>query len=99
MLPYQNPQLPIEERLDDLISRMTLEELIMQTDQFGPGDVMEGTRENWTLSLEKAKELLQYTDLSVGEIAATVGFTDALYFSRAFHRYASCSPSEFRRNR
>ena len=40
MLPYQNPHLPIEERLDDLISRMTLEELIMQTDQFCPGDVM-----------------------------------------------------------
>ena len=24
MLPYQNPQLPIEERLDDLISRTIL---------------------------------------------------------------------------
>ena len=57
MLPYQNPQLPIEARLDDIISRMTLEELIMQTDQFGPGDVMEGDRENWTFSLEKAKEV------------------------------------------
>ena len=31
MLPYQNPQLDIEARLDDLISRMTLDELIMQT--------------------------------------------------------------------
>ena len=28
MLPYQNPNLPIEARLDDLIARMTLEELI-----------------------------------------------------------------------
>ena len=44
MLPYQNPQLDIEARLDDLISRMTLDELIMQTDQFGPPDVMEGER-------------------------------------------------------
>lgn len=34
MLPYQNPNLDIEERLDDLISRMTLEELICQTDQY-----------------------------------------------------------------
>ena len=58
MLPYQNPNLDVEQRLDDLISRMTLDELIMQTDQFGPGDVMEGSRDNWTLSLEKAKELL-----------------------------------------
>ena len=32
MLPYQNPQLDVEQRLDDLISRMTLDELIMQTE-------------------------------------------------------------------
>lgn len=46
MFPYQNPAIPLEERLDDLISRMTLEEKIMQTDQYfsrdfttdGPGD-------------------------------------------------------------
>ena len=42
MLPYKNPNLDIEQRLDDLISRMTLDEQIMQTDQFGPSDVMEG---------------------------------------------------------
>lgn len=34
MLPYQNPQLDIEARLDDLMGRMTLEELICQTDQY-----------------------------------------------------------------
>ena len=42
MFPYQDPQLGIEQRLDDLISRMTLEELIMQTDQFGAGDATVG---------------------------------------------------------
>ncbi len=46
--------------------------------------------------MEKAKELLAYTELTVGEIAAAVGFADALYFSRAFHRYAGRSPSSFR---
>ena len=66
MLPYQNPQLDIEARLDDLISRMTLDELIMQTDQFGPPDVMEGERGNWKLSLEKAKE--KFHGHSVGVI-------------------------------
>ena len=34
MLPYQDPSLPLEARLDDLISRMTLEEKILQTDQY-----------------------------------------------------------------
>lgn len=29
-LPYQNPQLPVEERVDDLLGRMTLEEKIGQ---------------------------------------------------------------------
>ena len=34
MFPYQDASLDIEKRLDDLIGRMTLDELIMQTDQF-----------------------------------------------------------------
>ena len=66
MLPYQNPQLDVERRLDDLISRMTLDELIMQTDQFGGGDVMEGPRGQWKLSLEKARET--FHGMSAGAI-------------------------------
>ncbi len=43
MLPYRDAALPLEERLDDLISRMTLEELILQTDQYGThGMIPEG---------------------------------------------------------
>lgn len=38
MFTYQNPDLPVEERLDDLLSRMTTEEKIMQTDQYYSGD-------------------------------------------------------------
>lgn len=49
------------------------------------------------IRMERAKELLRYTDLTVGEVAEKVGFADALYFSRVFRRYAGCSPSEFRR--
>ena len=66
MLPYKDPNLDIEKRLDDLISRMTLDELIMQTDQFGPPDVMDGPRGAWKLSLEKAKE--RFHGHSVGAI-------------------------------
>ena len=29
-LPYRNPDLPVEERIDDLLSRMTLEEKVGQ---------------------------------------------------------------------
>lgn len=38
MYPYQNPNLPTEERINDLMSRMTLEEKILQTDQYYSGD-------------------------------------------------------------
>ena len=33
MYPYQNPDLSTEERISDLMSRMTLEEKILQTDR------------------------------------------------------------------
>ena len=38
MFPYQNPELPVEERIDDLLARMTIEEKILQTDQYGSND-------------------------------------------------------------
>ena len=74
MLPYKNPQLDIETRLDDLISRMTLDELIMQTDQFGPPDVMEGQRGEWKLSLDKAKERFHGHSIgAIGPFSPAVG--------------------------
>ena len=45
----------------------------------------------------EAARLLRFTDLSVGEIAFRVGFTDALYFSRAFKRHQGDAPSAYRR--
>ena len=58
MLPYQNPQLDIEARLDDLISRMTLEELIWQTDQYASTSVDPGPSgdPSRVFSLEKMEE-------------------------------------------
>lgn len=38
MFPYQDPNLPVEQRIDDLLSRMTLREKILQTDQYYSGD-------------------------------------------------------------
>ena len=36
MYPYQNPNLPVSERVEDLLSRMTLREKIAQLDmKFG----------------------------------------------------------------
>lgn len=46
--------------------------------------------------LHEAERDLAYSSLSVKEIALTLGFADAAYFSRFFSRHAGCSPSEFR---
>ena len=45
--------------------------------------------------VEKAKELLQTTNMRVYEVALFVGFEDAAYFSRFFKRYTGVSPKKF----
>lgn len=82
MLPYQNPQLDIEQRLDDLIRRMTLEELILQTDQFncGPFAVLTEDRKR-TAYLDEEKMDAYFRGNSVGIIAVrnmTVAQTNQL---------------------
>ena len=48
------------------------------------------------LRIAKARELLHATDLSVAAIAQSVGYTDALYFSRLYHRKTGAAPSTVR---
>ncbi|MGE4426946.1 MAG: helix-turn-helix domain-containing protein [Solirubrobacteraceae bacterium] len=45
----------------------------------------------------EAERLLRFTDLTVVEVAARVGYADPLYFSRAFKRRHGVSPVGFRR--
>jgi transcriptional regulator GlxA family with amidase domain len=49
-----------------------------------------------TLRLQKAKELLLTTDLSIAEVAYAVGFEDPKYFSRIFSEEYGVAPSIFR---
>lgn len=49
-----------------------------------------------SLRIENAKNLLSYTDMKVGKIAENSGYTDVLYFSKAFKKSVGVSPSEFR---
>jgi AraC family transcriptional activator of pobA len=43
----------------------------------------------------EAARLLRFSDLSAGEIAHSVGFSDPLYFSRAFKRHYGESPTGY----
>ena len=47
------------------------------------------------IRLQKAKELLQKSDLNITEIAYDVGFQDPAYFSRTFTEEFGISPREF----
>lgn len=47
----------------------------------------------------EAARLLRFTDLTVGEISHRAGFTDPLYFSRAFKRHTGESPTGYRRDK
>ncbi len=49
------------------------------------------------IRLEKAKELLKTSNLSIAEVAYSVGYPDSAYFSALFRREVSFSPSEYRR--
>lgn len=49
------------------------------------------------IRIRKAKELLESTDYSIGEIGGIVGYENPLYFSRIFKKTAGVSPAEYRK--
>ncbi len=49
------------------------------------------------MRLKYAEQMLLETDLSIKEIAKSVGFSDQLYFSKVFSHYFGSSPSDFRK--
>jgi AraC-like DNA-binding protein len=50
----------------------------------------------WTLRLEKAKELLSQTALSIDEVSTAVGYINTSSFRRKFKQETGLTPSEFR---
>jgi AraC-like DNA-binding protein len=50
-----------------------------------------------SIRLEKSKELLSSTDMTVSEVAYAVGFKDPSYFSRVFLKEYKKSPRDYRR--
>lgn len=46
--------------------------------------------------IERAKELLDFTDASICEISNSVGYEDQFYFYRIFKKYTGMSPTEYR---
>lgn len=48
------------------------------------------------VKIERAKEMLIFTDESIASIAASVGYTDQNYFARIFKRFTGFPPSKIR---
>lgn len=50
-----------------------------------------------SIRIKKAKELLESTDYSVGEIGGIVGYDNPFYFSRIFKKISGNSPAQYRK--
>lgn len=50
------------------------------------------------LRMNKAKELLLFTDMKTSEVGYAVGYKDPHYFSYLFKKTFDCSPKQFRNN-
>lgn len=50
------------------------------------------------IRIDKAKELLSGSDMSIKEICATCGYTDPNYFSRSFKKNVGVTPTEYKEN-
>lgn len=49
------------------------------------------------LRLEKAKELLSYTNVPIGAVGEAIGYNDQNYFSRFFKKQVGVTPTEYRK--
>ena len=49
------------------------------------------------IRIDKAKQLLEHTDLKTNEVSSSVGYPNARYFSQIFKRYTGFVPSEFKK--
>lgn len=45
--------------------------------------------------LKKARELMQYSNLTIGQVAKSVGFDDQFNFSKLFKKYENLTPSQY----
>lgn len=50
------------------------------------------------LRMKKALDMLVYTSVPLGNIAALVGYEDVSYFTRIFKKKMGCTPGQVRKN-
>ncbi len=75
------------------VERSYLYRLFMEHAEVSPQEYLTEVR------MERACELLRTTELSVQTVACSVGYKDALYFSRLFRKRKGTTPSNYRNKR
>ena len=86
-----NPELSIEMLSSELgISRAQLFRKVKAMTGVTPVDLIRQIR------LQKAKQMLRQTDLSVSEIAYSVGFTSSSYFAKCYKDFFGVAPKDNR---
>ncbi|MBP2622412.1 AraC family transcriptional regulator [Streptococcus oricebi] len=89
---YSLEQLSIQAIASELnIHRSYLSTLFKQYSKLSPKELLLYVR------MQRAKQLLEDTQEPIKVIASSVGFSDALYFSKAFKHYFKRSPSQVRK--
>lgn len=72
------------------ISRSYLDQLVREEFNTSPSNYI------IELKMNKAKELLEQREMTVKEIANTVGYADQNYFSRIFKKFCGMTPTQYR---
>lgn len=91
---YSNPKLSLQMVTDHLAISTSYFSSIFKT-RFGATFVEYLTR----MRMEKAKQILIFTDHRTYETAEEVGFSDPHYFSVAFKKFTGMTPKEYRENK
>lgn len=91
---YWKQELNISRLADSLnVERSYLYRLFMEHAGISPQEYLAEVR------MERACELLSAGELSVQAVACSVGYKDALYFSRVFRKRKGITPSDYRNKR
>lgn len=94
----------IDKNLDKEITRENLAELVYLT----PDYISKLFRRKTGMSfgeyiqrrkIQEAQNLLENTDMSIGDVALCVGFSSFSYFSKTFKKITGMTPGDFRKKR
>lgn len=92
----------IEEHYNEQINLEDMAELVSLNPAYLSNIFKKETGDNFVYYLnayriEKAKELLKNTQLTINEVAYSVGFMDGRYFSKSFKKHVGITPKDYRK--